>query len=207
MSDWFITPAIENAVIVLATVPVEHGVAEADEEADFTPVVDWPATVGLLQSVAESAAVTPYLFFDPPEAEDAAEELIAQLPAELGKTLAVAAQPFGRLSERINGCLRRIFSRNETRRAVAVLSGQAFANPVAIQFALEALQSRTMVVMGVDKNSRLTLFGTTAHRPGLLQGLSLAQNTEGGWSQGMSELLNRLRAEGIPHEILPQDLA
>jgi hypothetical protein len=151
--------------------------------------------------------VTPYLFFDPPEAEDATEEHIGQLPADLVKNLAVAAQPFGPLSERINGSLRRIFSRNETRRAVAVLSGQAFANPGAIQFALEALQSRTMVVLGIDRYSRLTLFGTTAHRPGLLQGLPIAQIVEGGWSRGISELLNRLRAEGIPHEILSQDLA
>jgi hypothetical protein len=135
------------------------------------------------------------------------EEHLTLLPAADAEALAVAAQPFGPVGTRLSGCFRRIFSRNETRRAVAVLAGEPYANLPALEFAIEALRDRCDVVLGLSPDSRLTLFGCTSHQPGLLDGPGLAESHTGGWSPGILDLLDRLRSRGLRHEILSLDLA
>jgi hypothetical protein len=207
MSDWFITPAIENAVLVLGTIPADTNSIEPDEEQDFAPRPDWPGTRQLLLELQTGQRVTPYLFFDPPDAEDAMDGCLADYPEEARETLAVAAQPFGPLSARFSGCFRRIFSRNETRRAVAVISGEPYAHPAAIEMALTALAERCDLVLGLTPDSRVTLIGSTRFLPGLLDHLPLGESTPGTLSPGVNELLNRARERGLTHEILDLFLA
>jgi hypothetical protein len=203
MSDWFITPPIENAVILLVTLPVEDEFRSLDTEADWHPQPNWSSAEQLVLSLIPTGVITPYVFFDPPEAEDIMEERVSKMPEQVREQLAVAAQPFGPLCSRLSGCFRRIFSRNETRRAVAVLAGEASAQHAAVVEALKALRDRTDFVLGITRDSRLILAGCTIHHPNLWEGLSLVESSKEGWSSGIETLLARLRAQGIRHEILP----
>jgi hypothetical protein len=197
MSDWFITPAIENAVIVLATIPDDGGEAETDDEQDYFPDPNWQEADALLSELLASGKCTPYLFFDPPAAEDSLDRLLREGGNHLSG-LGVAAQPYGSLSARINGSLRRIFARNETRRAVVVLAGRRSAGEKAIHDATEVLATRASVVIGVDADGGLTLFGCRTYQPELLEGINLL-----GGTGGVETLLARLRERMLTHEILP----
>jgi hypothetical protein len=207
VSDWFVTPPIENAVLILATIPTCAASNDPDEEADFPGQPDWASTWRLIQSLSEAGETTPYLFFDPPDCEDDMESLLASADHPCVAELAVAAQPFGPLSQRISHGLRRIFARNDTKRAVAVLSNEAFANPNAIYESFVSLQNGADAVIGLDSQSRLSLFGSRSYEPSLLEGLSLWESCSQELSPGVRELLQRAKKLEWTVEILPMKFA
>ena len=155
MSENYALPSVENALILLADFSRDEG-----EEI--------PSCVRkALYAALALKGQTVYLFFEPAENED----VVLGWLEPWGDSVVTAALLPGAPADHLRAVMRRIFSRNETRKAVAVFVHEqtAISEPI-LRHAFAALDSAHGVVSAVGPLLGLTSFHDWVFAPELWEG-------------------------------------
>ncbi len=141
MSENYALPSIENALILLADLSHHDG--------EGIP----PFVANALEAALSLKDQTVYLFFEPAEKED---DVLRWLEP-WGDDVVTAALLPGAVAGHLRAAMRRIFSRNETRKAVAVFVGdQAPITESMLRSAFAGLDSASVVVSAAEPLLGLT---------------------------------------------------
>jgi uncharacterized protein len=169
MSDHSSTPSIERALIVFVKYP-EPGRVKTRLAADIG--ADEAARIYsrlALRQIGEAVAATdapPFVFFDPAERDGEVEQWLAEYDGRI----ALAAQMEGSLGERMHAAFRRIFSRNETRRAVIIGTDCPGLDAARIGEAFVALDAHDLV-LGPAADGGYYLLGMRTLLPWVFEGM------------------------------------
>ncbi|PKO18030.1 hypothetical protein CVU37_06815 [candidate division BRC1 bacterium HGW-BRC1-1] len=155
MSENYALPSIENALILLAD--FSHHVGEGI-----------PPSVGkALDAAVKLEDQTVYLFFEPAERED---DVLRWLEP-WGDDVVTAALLPGSVAGHLRAVMRRIFSRNETRKAVAAFVGdQTPISESTLRAAFAGLDSANVVVSAAEPLLGLTAFHDWVFAPEVWEG-------------------------------------
>ena len=131
MSQNYALPSVENALILLTDLSPYEGVGIP------------PSVEKALEASLELKNQTVYLFFEPAEKED---DLLGWLEPWGEKVVTAALLP-GKPADHLRGAMRRIFSRNDVRKAVAVFVHEQVAiSAPMLRDAFAALDNAKVVV-------------------------------------------------------------
>ncbi|MBX7245366.1 MAG: DUF2064 domain-containing protein [Candidatus Sumerlaeaceae bacterium] len=155
-----LVPEIEKALIVFVTLPAVLAGSAGDSAAQ-----DYQRTVeSQLTEIAACDGVTPYVFFDPPEADEEIAEWLGAFEDRFAFAAHVDEEP----AAQIKAAFRRIFNRNATQKVVVITSPSSRLNRQAIADAFAALDATDLVIAPSTGNS-CSLIGISKWHPWLFE--------------------------------------
>lgn len=160
-------PVIDRALLVFLRYP-EPGRVKPSLAASIGATATAAISRVLAERTIHLAAALPdavrYAFFDPPDAEEAVIDWLGTA----GDEFALAAQMDGTLGERLSGAFRRIFSRNDTRKAIVIGSDCPALTTAILLDAFRALDTHDLV-LGPAASGHYYLLGLKTHEPALFE--------------------------------------